>query len=170
MSHQQQSKFQNLYRDFASHCIYDHDYVSEVCHSCIVSVIRFSWSFEEISLLRSKMVSHFPCNLNSVAVPGVSNYFETFIIIIMYLESKSRSWNCNSNLITGVAMITRVARALPLMVMKIMTIALLYIIGKYNSDIDVMEQTSTSLVKNHFSHSPRPGWDPRSSYYYTNHE
>ena len=54
-------------------------------------------------------------------------------------------------------MITRVARALPLIVMKIMTIALLYIIGKYNSDRDVMEQTSTSLVNNHFSHSPQGG-------------
>ena len=39
-------------------------------------------------------------------------------------------------------------------ILKIMTIALLLsYIGKYNSDRDMLDQTSTSLVNNHFSHS-----------------
>ena len=40
-------------------------------------------------------------------------------------------------------------------VMKFATIALLTLSGKYNSDRDMLDQTSTSLVNNHFSHSPR---------------
>ena len=45
-------------------------------------------------------------------------------------------------------------------VMKIDHCIVLHYLGKYNSDRDMLEQTSTSLVNNHFSHSP-PGWEPR---------
>jgi len=39
--------------------------------------------------------------------------------------------------------------------MKFVTIALFTLSGKYNSDRDMLDQTSTFLVNNHFSRSPR---------------
>ena len=51
------------------------------------------------------------------------------------------------------------------MIVKSWPLYCVYIIIRiYNSDRDMLGQTSTSLVNNHFSHSP-PGWEPGASYW-----